>query len=139
MGKSDETPSQFDNTAVEKLAESIKPVRPPRRKKGKSFADKDFMLGVLEKANEALEERHNAFFAKESEIIKAIARRDRMRESRKQAKADKVSKMKARLTETKRKVVGGKGDHRKFEDTKEQAPRGKAPASKPRPKRPSRG
>jgi hypothetical protein len=105
-----------NNKKLEVLADNIRPVRAPRGKKGKKFANKDYMLSVLDKVNGVLEERSSAFFAKEGEIIKAIAQRDRMRDIRKQAKIEKLNSTKARLLDAKKKVVGGKGDHRKFDD-----------------------
>lgn len=110
-----------ENLALERLSEKIKPINLSRSKKGKKFADKDFMLLALNKVNEVLEERSSKFFDKESEIIKAISQRDRMRETRKQSKIDKLNQMKTRISDAKKKVVGGKGDHRKFEEIENQS------------------
>jgi hypothetical protein len=120
---SDSNP-EIDIAELEALAKTVKPAK-VRGKKGKKFADKSFMLSLVDKVNLGQEQKIQQSLERESEVLKRLAHRGG-RNQKKETKKDKVTRMKNKLLKGNKKGQKdennskGKGDHRSFGNDKKQ-------------------
>jgi hypothetical protein len=118
---------EMDYSKIEELAKGVKPVR-VSAKKGKKFADKSFMMSLVDSVNKVQEEKIQSTLERESEILKRLTQREKNKSKKRETKSDKVKKMKDKLqkggkgqNKEKEKEKGkgkGKGDHRNFDGPK---------------------
>ncbi|PJF18807.1 hypothetical protein PSACC_01362 [Paramicrosporidium saccamoebae] len=123
--------ADMNYSKIEELAKKVKPVR-VSSKKGKKFADKSFMMSLVDSVNKVQEEKIQSTLERESEILKRLTQRENNKSKKRETKSDKVKRMKDRLQkggkgkgkgQDKEKGRGqdkgkGKGDHRNFDGPK---------------------
>lgn len=88
--------SELDHARLEILAKNIKPAK-TKSKKGKKFADTQFMLALVEDVNKKQEEKIQTLLENETELLKRLVRKEKSRQMRKETRKDKVAKMKEKL------------------------------------------
>lgn len=92
-------------------------------KKVKKFADKDFMMSLIDKVNTKHEVVISSKLERESEYLKKTANKKtkgRERKTKKEIRTERIEKVKDRIRASKNDPSNrGRGDHRKFEDEKD--------------------
>lgn len=94
-------------------------------KKIKKFADKDYMMSLIDKVNTKHEIVISSKLERESEYLKKTANKKvkgRERKTKKELRTERIEKVKDRIRTSKNDPSNrGRGDHRKFEDEKSKA------------------
>ena len=96
-------------------------IRPKRIKKGKKFANSDFMLSLIDDVNRGLEGRIQASLEKEAEVIKVMAIREKKKVAKKEAKGRHLQSVKEKLRQNS-KGKGKDGRNEKGGKSKEDEP-----------------